>query len=69
MDGMYTEGWYEHPNLGRIKIVLKGADWIYQCYTKSGQKALSKERPLDTWTWALSEPIDRNSPPRLTMAE
>lgn len=59
MDGTFTEGWFNHPNLGLIKIYLSSGDWVYQCYTKNGQKALSKERPLDSWTWALSEPADR----------
>ncbi|OGQ98437.1 MAG: hypothetical protein A2505_06425 [Deltaproteobacteria bacterium RIFOXYD12_FULL_55_16] len=55
MDGPHIEGWYEHPNLGLIRIFLKGSSWVFQCYTHNGQKALSKERPLDIWTWALSE--------------
>jgi hypothetical protein len=59
MDGSYTEGWYNHPNLGLIKIYVSGSQvWVFQCYTKSAQKALSKERPLDGWTWALSEPAN-----------
>ena len=61
MDGMFAEGWYEHPSLGLIKIYLKSGEWVYQCYTKNGQKALSKERPLDSWTWALSEPSEKGS--------
>ena len=59
MDGTFIEGWFNHPNLGLIKIYLTGGDWVYQCYTKNGQKAVSKERPLDSWTWALSEPADK----------
>lgn len=58
MDGSYTEGWYNHPNMGLIKIYVSGQAWVFQCYTQSAQKALSKERPLDGWTWALSEPAD-----------
>ncbi|MBU0730863.1 MAG: hypothetical protein KKA70_14090 [Proteobacteria bacterium] len=55
MDGTFQEGMYTHPNLGLIKILFKNNNWVYQCYTKSGDKPLSKERPLDQWTWALSE--------------
>ena len=55
MDGIYTEGWFTHPTQGLIRVFSKGGEWLYQCYTKNGQKALSKERPLDSWTWALSE--------------
>ena len=62
MDGSFAEGWYNHPNLGLIKIFLKeGRDWVYQCYTKNGEKPLSKDRPLDSWTWALSESTDEIS--------
>ncbi|OKY76766.1 MAG: hypothetical protein BM485_01465 [Desulfobulbaceae bacterium DB1] len=56
MDGQYKPGWYIHPNLALIKIYQSGQSWVYRCYSSSGQKALSKERPLDQWTWALSEP-------------
>lgn len=55
MEGPYKEGWYTHPNLGLIKITRGEADMVYQCYTKNAQKPLSKERPLDAWTWTLSE--------------
>ncbi len=57
MDGKYQEGWFNHPNHGLIKIFLseKRGEWVYQCYSNSGAKALSMERPLDQWTWALSE--------------
>jgi len=55
MEGSYTEGWFTHPTIGLIRISQKNMDWYYQCYTRNGQKAVSKERPLDTWTWALSE--------------
>ncbi|MCB2181211.1 MAG: hypothetical protein KQH63_04190 [Desulfobulbaceae bacterium] len=55
MDGQFKPGWYIHPNLALIKIYQKRDKWVYQCYTKSGQKPISKERELDTWTWALSE--------------
>lgn len=61
MDGMYAEGWYEHPSEGRIRIVHKDGEWVYQCYTQNGQKALSKERPLDNWIWALSDALEKNS--------
>ncbi len=56
MDGSFSEGWFTHPTLGLIRVFVKGTDWVYVCYTKNGQKALSKERPMDSWTWALSEP-------------
>jgi len=60
MDGAMTPGWYNHPQLGLIKIFTnKHNEWVYQCYSKSGTKALSKERPLDQWTWALCEPDPR----------
>ncbi|MFH1019257.1 MAG: hypothetical protein V1782_01395 [Pseudomonadota bacterium] len=55
MDGTYSEGWFTHPNHGLIRVFNKGGEWVYQCYSQSGQKALSKERPLDSWTWALSD--------------
>ena len=55
MDGAYKDGWYIHPSLGLIKISLNDHEWVYQCYSQNAQKALSKERPLDSWTWALSE--------------
>lgn len=58
MDGRYKDGWYTHPNLGLIRIFLKDYDWFYQCYTQNGSKPLSKERALDSWTWALSEPAN-----------
>lgn len=60
MEGSYREGWFIHPNLGLIRIFIKGPDWVYVCYTRNGEKALSKERPLDSWTWALSEPSHTN---------
>ncbi|MFH7319168.1 hypothetical protein ACHHRT_01005 [Desulfurivibrio sp. D14AmB] len=56
MEGSFREGWFKHPTLGLIRIFIKGPDWVYVCYTSNGEKALSKERPLDSWTWALSEP-------------
>ena len=56
MEGTYQEGWYSHPNLGLIRVFISGPDWVYVCYTKNAQKPLSKERDLDSWTWALSEP-------------
>ena len=60
MDGKYKEGWFKHPNLGLIKIFIneEKGEWVYQCYTESGSKVLSNERPLDQWVWALSEPRD-----------
>ncbi|MBI4792461.1 MAG: hypothetical protein HY789_07020 [Deltaproteobacteria bacterium] len=56
MDGHFKPGWYIHPSLALIKIYQKDQNWVYQCYTASGQKSISKERPLDQWVWALSEP-------------
>ena len=56
MQGNYESGWYDHPSLGLIKVYpSSGSGWVYRCYTQRGDKALSKERPLDQWTWALSE--------------
>ena len=55
MDGAYKDGWYNHPSLGLIKVFLNNHEWVYQCYSTNAQKVLSKERPLDSWTWALSE--------------
>ena len=61
MEGGYQEGWYVHPSLGLIKII-HAKEWVYRCYTDSGAKPLSKERPLDPWTWALSEPKEKPLP-------
>jgi len=55
MEGNYESGWYNHPSLGLIRVYPNGPDWVYRCYNKNGDKPLSKERPLDQWTWALSE--------------
>ena len=55
MDGTYNAGWYEHPSHGLIKVYQNDLDWVYRCYTKNGQKPLSKERKMDQWIWALSE--------------
>ena len=54
MQGNYEAGWYEHPSNGLIKIYNSAAGWVYRCYTRNGDKPLSKERPLDQWVWALS---------------
>lgn len=60
MDGAFSEGWFQHPNLGLIKIHKTSAQsWVYVCYTSSGSKAVSKERPLDAWTWTLCQPEER----------
>ncbi|MFC1524704.1 hypothetical protein ACFL6N_07935 [Thermodesulfobacteriota bacterium] len=58
MDGTYQEGMYSHPSLGTIRIFQKNNNWVYQCYTTRGHKPLSRERPIDPWTWALSEPME-----------
>ena len=56
MFGNYQDGWFQHPTLGLIKIFINAKQtWVYQCYTRNGKKPLSNERPLDKWTWALSE--------------
>ena len=55
MDGSIASGWYEHPQLGLIKIFLKDDQWVYVCYTRNGQKALSRPKTVDNWLWALSE--------------
>ena len=60
MDGNFRECWMEHPSLGLIKVFQDDLDWVYQCYTRNGQKPVSKEKPLDSWTWALAEEVDRN---------
>jgi len=57
MDRQITPGWYRHPKLGLIKVFqsnVKG--WVYQCYSESGARALSMEKPVDPWTWALCYP-------------
>lgn len=57
MEGKITGGWYQHPKLGRIKIYENDKrEWVYQCYSESGQRALSKEKNLDAWVWALCFP-------------
>ena len=56
MEGGYQEGWYVHPSLGLIKTINSQNQWVYRCYNAKGTKPLSKERPLDPWIWALSEP-------------
>lgn len=55
MEGNYRAGWFNHPTLDLIKVFMSNRDWVYQCYTKNGQKAVSKEKTLDPWTWALAE--------------
>ena len=57
MEGPVKEGFYNHPNNGVIRIFQKeNGNWVYQCYTQNAQKAISREKSLDNWTWALSEP-------------
>ncbi len=55
MDGPFKDGMYTHPSLGLIKIFIKNESWVYQCYKSSGLKPLSAPKPLDQWTWAMSE--------------
>lgn len=57
MEGQIIDGWYRHPKLGLIKIFenINKKAWVYQCYSDSGARALSLEKPLDAWTWALCE--------------
>lgn len=55
MDGQITAGWYRHPKLGLIKIFESKNAWAYQCFSDSGARALSKEKSMDAWTWALCE--------------
>ncbi len=54
MEGQYQAGFYEHPNLGLIKIFSKDGSWVYQCYKRNGSKPLSSPKPLDQWTWTMS---------------
>ncbi len=63
MDGSYSEGWYQHPTHGLIKVYMSNdSDWVYRCYTRNGSKPLSKERPMDQWIWALSETAPGGGP-------
>ena len=56
MEGSIIDGWYIHPSLGIIKIYRSKINvWVYQCYSKDGSRALSKERPIDQWTWVMCE--------------
>ena len=60
MDGTMTEGWYRHPQLGLIRVLTNSnQEWVYICYSDSGSRVLSKEKPLDSWTWALCETENR----------
>ena len=57
MDGQISPGWYRHPKLGLIKVFMnENQDWVYQCYSDSGSRVLSKEKSIDSWTWALCAP-------------
>ena len=56
MEGQMNSGWYKHPQLGLIKIYSNDRhEWVYICYSDSGTRVLSKEKPMDSWTWALCE--------------
>lgn len=60
MDGQIAAGWYRHPQLGLIKISIDESNsWVYQCFSESGTRSLSTKKPLDQWTWALSQ-LDEN---------
>ncbi len=59
MDGAMEAGWFMHPKNDLIKVFLSGDQWVYQCYSSNGKRVLSKERPMDSWTWALSTPANR----------
>ncbi len=62
MDGGFKEGWYKHHTLGLIRVFVdRTGSWVYQCYTKNGAKPLSRPRPMDSWTWALSEEAEEPS--------
>jgi len=66
MDGLMTQGWYDHPQLGLIKIFEnKKNNWVFVCYSKKGTRILSKERALDQWTWALCESSQRDDLPEV----
>ncbi len=57
MDGQIIEGWYRHPSSGLIKVFLNSSEsWVYQCYSDNGARALSREKQMDSWTWALCQP-------------
>ncbi len=58
MDGAIEAGWFVHPQNDLIRVFQSGTQWVYQCYSSTGTRVLSKERPLDSWTWALSAPAD-----------
>jgi hypothetical protein len=54
MDGQIKPGWYRHPKLGLIKVFTNAnQEWVYQCYSDSGTRALSTEKSIDNWTWVL----------------
>lgn len=56
MDGQIIPGWFRHPKLGLIKVFAnENQEWVYQCFSDSGTRALSKEKTVDSWTWALCE--------------
>ncbi len=51
MDGQIREGWYNHPQLGLIKVFTdKYGSWVYQCYMKSGARPCQKK---NLWTVGL----------------
>ena len=62
MEGKIIAGWYQHPKLGLTKIFENDQQmWVYQCFSDSGQRALSREKEIDSWTWALCTPASNAS--------
>ena len=55
MEGPFQAGWYNHNTLGLIKISQVNGNWVYQCYKRNGSKPISNKKPLDQWTWTMSE--------------
>ena len=60
MEGPFQPGWYYHNTLGLIKISQTNGSWYYQCYKSNGSKPISNKKPLDQWTWAMSEEEERD---------
>jgi len=60
MEGPYAVGWYRHPSLGLIRVFVEKGVWLYRCYSESGDRVLSRDKTLDSWTWAFSVSTDKN---------